>query len=149
VIAGLRPEDFEDASLVGQRDGGITFKAKIDVLESMGSEFYAYFEVEAENISSSELDELAQDAGAADLPHTDGNQIVARLEAASRVRQGDETELWYNGEHLHLFDPDSGASLLGSLDGNGANFQRTAPAASAQTPTPDTAEQAPPQSPGS
>src|ERR1700736_5836368 len=43
VIAGLRPEDFEDASLVGQRDGGITFKAKIDVLESMGSEFYAYF----------------------------------------------------------------------------------------------------------
>jgi multiple sugar transport system ATP-binding protein len=128
VIVGLRPEDFEDASLVGHREGGITFTAKIDVLESMGSEFYAYFEVEAENISSSELEELAQDAGGADLPQTEGNQIVARLEAASRIRQGDETELWFNGEHLHLFDPDSGASLLGSRDTDGAPTRQPASA---------------------
>ena len=31
---------------------GITFTAKIDVLESMGSEFYAYFVVESERVSS-------------------------------------------------------------------------------------------------
>src|SRR6201991_1763070 len=45
VIVGMRPEDFEDASLVNNQSGGITFKTKIDVLESMGSEFYAYFVV--------------------------------------------------------------------------------------------------------
>jgi multiple sugar transport system ATP-binding protein len=113
VIAGMRPEDFEDASLVGDRSRGTTFRAKIDVLESMGSEYYAYFVVESERVSSAELEELAQDAGAADLPHShQGSQVVARLEAASKVRQGEEMELWFNSWHLHLFDPETGASLL-------------------------------------
>ncbi len=113
VIAGLRPEDFEDASLVGDTSGGTTFKTKIDVLESMGAEYYAYFVVESERVSSSELEELAQDAGAADLPHShEGSQVVARLEAASKVRKGEELELWFNSWHLHLFDPETGRSLL-------------------------------------
>jgi multiple sugar transport system ATP-binding protein len=116
VIVGLRPEDFEDAGLVGEQSRGITFRTKIDVLESMGSEFYAYFVLEAEKVSSRELEELASDAGAADLPSQEGNQVVARLEAASQVRQGQEAELWFNTEHLHLFDPESGKSLLGNGD---------------------------------
>ncbi|MGH2870765.1 MAG: ABC transporter ATP-binding protein [Solirubrobacteraceae bacterium] len=114
VIVGLRPEDFEDAKLVGEQARGITFKTKIDVLESMGSEFYAYFVLEAERVSSRELEELASDAGGIDLPSQEGNQVVARLEAASQVRQGEETELWFNTEHLHMFDPESGKSLLGT-----------------------------------
>jgi len=119
VIAGIRPEHFEDAALVGDRSRGHTFRAKIDVLESMGSEYYAYFVVEAERVSSSELEELAADAGGADLPRAQGNQVVARLDAASRVRQGEEAELWFNAERLQLFDPEGGQSLL-PADGNGA-----------------------------
>jgi multiple sugar transport system ATP-binding protein len=117
VIVGLRPEDFEDAALVGDRSRGVTFTSKIDVLESMGSEYYAYFNLESEQVSSRELEELAQDAGAADLPTQEGSQVVARLEAASRVRQGQEAELWFNSEHLHLFDPETGRTLLGSPAG--------------------------------
>jgi multiple sugar transport system ATP-binding protein len=119
VIVGLRPEDFEDAQLVGDKSRGITFNAKIDVLESMGSEFYAYFNLESEKVSSKELDELAHDAGSADLPTQQGSQVVARLEAASKVRQGEEVELWFNSEHLHLFDPENGRSLLGTDSDNG------------------------------
>src|ERR1019366_10286758 len=48
VIVGLRPEDFEDAKLVGEQSRGITFRTKIDVLESMGSEVYASFVLEAD-----------------------------------------------------------------------------------------------------
>ena len=104
VVAGLRPERFEDASLVADR--GVTFRAKIDVLESMGSEFYAYFVVESEAVSSRELDELAADAGGADLPTTEGGiQVTARLGAESRVQQGAEAELWFDSTHLQLFDP--------------------------------------------
>ncbi len=114
VIVGLRPEDFEDAALVQDKSRGITFKTKIEVLESMGSEFYAYFNVESEKVSSRELEELANDAGAADLPSQEGSQVVARLEAASRVRQGQEAELWFNTDHLHLFNPEDGQSLLAS-----------------------------------
>jgi multiple sugar transport system ATP-binding protein len=119
VIVGMRPEDFEDRSVVGDRTDGITFKARIDVLESMGSEFYAYFVVESERVSSRELEELASDAGAADLPTQEGSQITARLDAASTVRQGQETELWFNTEHIQLFDPESGQTLLGA-DGSGS-----------------------------
>jgi multiple sugar transport system ATP-binding protein len=129
VIAGLRPEHFEDVNLVSDRARGCTFRAKIDVLESMGSEFYAYFVVEAEQISSRELEELAADAGGADLPATGGGvQITARLGAESRVRQGEEAELWFDSSHLHLFDAESGASLLG--DG-GAPRQQQQPTAGA------------------
>jgi multiple sugar transport system ATP-binding protein len=119
VIVGLRPEDFEDASLVNTQSGGITFKTKIDVLESMGSEFYAYFVIASEKVSARELEELASEAGAADLPHQDGSQITARLEPASKVRQGQEVELWFNTEHIHLFDPETGQTLLGANGGAG------------------------------
>ena len=99
VIAGLRPEHFEDANLVHDPSRGHPFKAKIEVLESMGSEFYAYFVVESERVSASELEELAQDAGAADLPHShEGSQVVARLDAESRAKQGEEAELWFDSQ---------------------------------------------------
>jgi multiple sugar transport system ATP-binding protein len=144
VIVGLRPEDFEDASLVGDKAKGITFKTKIDVLESMGSEYYAYFNLESEKVSSRELDELAHDAGAADLPTQEGSQVVARLEAASQVRQGQEAELWFNSEHLHLFDPESGKSLLGADPASGGSTASgaggsTAPGAAGSTAAPGTA----------
>lgn len=113
VIAGLRPENFEDSSLASEPAAGLSFRATIDVLESMGSEYYAYFQVQAERVSSRELDELAQDAGAADLPSTGGgSQIVARLDAASTVREGEEAQLWFDSRKLHLFDPESGANLI-------------------------------------
>src|SRR6201994_522881 len=109
VIAGLRPEHFEDAALVADRARGITFKAKIDVLESMGSEFYAYFVVAADRVASTELEELAQDAGAVDLPSAGGGtQVTARLGADSTARQGAEAELWFDSHHLQLFDAESG-----------------------------------------
>jgi multiple sugar transport system ATP-binding protein len=118
IIAGLRPEDFEDAHLVGdQRERGVVFKAKIEVLESMGSELYAYFTTEHEGVASKELEELAQDAGTAEVPGADQSQVTARLDAASGVSQGQEAELWYDAAKLHLFDAESGRSLLADTSG--------------------------------
>ena len=37
-IVGIRPEDFEDAALAGERGRGISDPALIDVLESTGSD---------------------------------------------------------------------------------------------------------------
>jgi multiple sugar transport system ATP-binding protein len=117
LIAGIRPEDFEDAALVGeQRDQrGITFKATIDVLESMGAEFYAYFSVEAkESLSSKELQELADDAGTSEVPSAgEAGQVVARLEPASTAAEGQEAELWLDTSKVHLFDAGSGQRLGG------------------------------------
>jgi multiple sugar transport system ATP-binding protein len=114
LIAGLRPEDIEDASMLasGVRERGGTFRARIEVLESMGSELYAHFSVGAEQIESQELRELAEDAGAAEVPSSgEEGRIVARLDPESRVKEGEEAELWADASKLHLFEPDSGRSL--------------------------------------
>ena len=73
----------------------------------MGSEKYAYFSVESEEIESQELDELARDAGLEEVPGG-GDQVVARLDAASEAERDSEIELWVDATKLHLFDQDSG-----------------------------------------
>jgi multiple sugar transport system ATP-binding protein len=115
LIAGIRPEDFEETSIVADdaRGRGTTFKAKIDVLESMGSELYAHFTVGTEaGVQSEELAELAQDAGAAEVPGgREEGRAVARLDPRAKVREGEEAELWLDASKLHLFDPEGGRSL--------------------------------------
>jgi multiple sugar transport system ATP-binding protein len=122
LIAGIRPESFEDASLVGEaRHRGTNFRAHIEVLESVGAELFAHFTVESEAVQSKELQELAEDAGATEVPSAgEEGRIVARLDPASRVQEGQEAELWVDAERLHLFDPDSGASLTSDVSGDGA-----------------------------
>jgi|tagenome__1003787_1003787.scaffolds.fasta_scaffold20936570_2 multiple sugar transport system ATP-binding protein len=113
VIVGVRPENFEDASIeTSPQFDHVKFKTKLDVVESMGSEFYVYFNVAGEQIGASELAELAKDAGMEDLPsHGEGQQVVARLDAGSGARAGGEIELVLDTSSLHLFDPDGGRSL--------------------------------------
>jgi multiple sugar transport system ATP-binding protein len=113
LIAGIRPESFEDAALTGEaRARGATFRARIEVLESVGSELYAHFTVGHQEIESEELRELAEDAGATEVPSSgEEGRIVARLDPASRIREGEEAELWADVSRLHLFDPADGRSL--------------------------------------
>jgi multiple sugar transport system ATP-binding protein len=115
VIVGIRPEHFEDADLVTLPASGHTFKTKIGVLEALGSDSYAHFTVDSERVSSSELEELSEDTDPVGVaPSAKGVQVVARLAAASGARQGQQAELWVDTSQLHLFDPDSGLSLLSS-----------------------------------
>jgi multiple sugar transport system ATP-binding protein len=117
VVAGLRPESFEDAALVGEeakRDGGLLFEAEVELVESLGSDLYAYFQIESEGVESDQLADLVGDSldetGAANL-REGKEQVIARLDASSRIRRGERTELWVDTSRLHLFDPESGASL--------------------------------------
>lgn len=110
LMAGIRPEHFEDARLAGERPGP-RFTATIDVLESMGSESFAYFDFGAEGARSEQLDELAADAGGADLPPETMQQVVARLDAASTASEGRPAELWLDPDRLHFFDLDSGTRV--------------------------------------
>jgi multiple sugar transport system ATP-binding protein len=112
VIAGVRPEHFEDAEVEPDKPG-VRFSAPVVVVESMGSELFAYFEVETGGVQSDELVELAEDAGLSDLPRHGGEQqqVVARLDAASRARPGEQAQMVLDTEHIHLFDPENGRSL--------------------------------------
>jgi multiple sugar transport system ATP-binding protein len=112
VIAGVRPEHFEDAQVEPDRPG-LRFKAPVAVVESMGSELYAYFDVKSEHVESAELVELAEDAGLSDLPSHGGDQqqMVARLSAASKAAPGAEIEMVLDTSQIQIFDPQTGRSL--------------------------------------
>jgi multiple sugar transport system ATP-binding protein len=112
VIAGVRPEDFEDADFAPEgHQNALTFDAPIVLTESMGSETYAYFTYEGESAESAELNELAADAGLTDLPSSGENQAVARLDPQTKAKEGGTVKLWMNADKLHLFDPRNGANL--------------------------------------
>jgi multiple sugar transport system ATP-binding protein len=94
----------------GHRGEGLTFKATVDVLESLGADKYAYFRLEGARATAQELEELAADAGTGDAPGG-SDQVVARLDPASRAREGQQLELWFDPARLYLFNPKNGAHL--------------------------------------
>jgi len=111
VIVGIRPEHFEDAHIAGEGLKGVRFRAKVEVVESMGSELYVYFDL-AGGAQSDQLNELARDAQLEDLPkHGSATTVVARLDAASKATKGQEIELMLETDEIKLFDPQSGESL--------------------------------------
>jgi multiple sugar transport system ATP-binding protein len=112
VILGIRPEHFEDLELVeeSERGQGVTFSGTVEVVESTGSDKYAYFPLSGAQASSAELDELAADSGAAEVAGSEG-QLTARLAAASKASKGATLTIWFNLANAHVFDRDSGRNL--------------------------------------
>jgi multiple sugar transport system ATP-binding protein len=113
LIAGIRPEDFEDAAQVDseRRARGATFRSKLDLVEAMGAEFYAHFGVGAQQVRSEELRELRDDAGGEETSDVGGIVAVARLSPLSRARSNEEAELWLDAAKMHFFDAESGQAL--------------------------------------
>jgi len=114
VIAGVRPEDFEDAELAPSDDpNGFTFEAQVELVENMGADLFAHFAYEGGKAQTAELSELAADAGTADVPSASGqeNVAVARVSAESRITQGNPARFWLDTSRLHLFDPTDGSNL--------------------------------------
>jgi multiple sugar transport system ATP-binding protein len=116
VIVGVRPEHFEDAAVEQDEHANRhKFRAKADVVESMGSELYVYFDIDAPEVDSADLSELAADSGMEDLPsHGEGQQVVARLSSESKAAPGAEIELTLDTSALKLFAADDGRSLTGA-----------------------------------
>jgi multiple sugar transport system ATP-binding protein len=116
VIAGVRPESFEDASLVGdlRDERGVVFEAEVDLVESLGSDLYAYFHVESGGVESDQLADLVEErleeTGVPEVREGQ-EQIVARLDPASKIKRSDRAELWADTSKLHLFDAESGERL--------------------------------------
>jgi multiple sugar transport system ATP-binding protein len=117
VIVGLRPENIEDATIVGddvKGQRGITFEADIDLVESLGSDLYAYFHIQSEGVQSEQLEDLMgeslSETGAGGLREGE-ERVVARLDPTSKVRRREKAELWADTAKLHLFDAESGDRL--------------------------------------
>ena len=114
VIVGIRPEHFEDASLVSDADrgSGLVFTSRIENIEWLGAELYAYLPYSGGSEIGRQLDQLAGDLDMEQLgAGSDESQLVARLDAGSRVKEGADAEIWLDVRRIHLFDPETGEAI--------------------------------------
>ncbi|WP_183100535.1 ABC transporter ATP-binding protein [Nocardioides pelophilus] len=107
LIAGVRPESFEDATLAPKDKGGATFSTTVDVVEWLGNETYAYIPFEAPPEVEKQLRQLEQELDGEALR----TQLVISLDGASRIKEGETAEIWMDAAKLHLFDPATGENL--------------------------------------
>ncbi len=117
LILGIRPSDFEDASL-GHDPGLPTIDATVDVIEELGSEVHLIFTVEAPPVAA-EVRRAAADADAGDdvlLVHDDDHAnrtaFTARVSAATTGRPGSKVTLTVDPSAFHFFDPVTGEALV-------------------------------------
>jgi multiple sugar transport system ATP-binding protein len=111
LVAGIRPEDIEDASL---RPGGDVLSVEIDIREDMGAEVYAHFTVDAEPVETREVLEAMEEEDVAGAVHErlrHGVPFIARLERGTGAREGERLEVAVDTERLHFFDPETGVAV--------------------------------------
>jgi multiple sugar transport system ATP-binding protein len=109
LIAGVRPEHFEDAATLDdeRRQRGLLFQAKIEVIEWLGSEQYAYVPFEAPEQVRRALAELATELDMEQVR----TQLVITLDADTHIPEGSDAELWLDPTRMNIFDPESGENL--------------------------------------
>jgi multiple sugar transport system ATP-binding protein len=109
LLAGIRPEHFEDAAVVdpATRARGASFRATVDVTEWLGSQQLAYVPFAAPAELAARLKQLARERGGEALR----TQLVVCVSPTSRIREGEEAELWLDARRIQLFDPASGENL--------------------------------------
>ncbi len=123
LLVGIRPEYFEDASLVDEakRPVGSIFRAQVDVTEWLGDSQYAYIPFEAPEAVQNQLRDLSRELDSDQLR----TQAIVSIDAASRIREGREAEFWLDSRKIHVFDPESGLNLTRDAEA-GAELTRQA-----------------------
>jgi multiple sugar transport system ATP-binding protein len=119
VVVGIRPEDLEDAAIAGGSGEGRTLSAAVDIREDMGSEVFLHFAVDAPPVRTPEVLEAV---GAEALEAAEGESarrgtpFIARVDRATRAREGGRVDLLVDTRHLHFFDPETGAGIYRKRD---------------------------------
>jgi len=113
VILGIRPSDFEDASIADPGWARITVTA--DVTEELGSEIHVIFALDAPPVQHASI----SDATAGDDSDDDAAAVLAggrsvwtaRVAARSRVRSGQPAELAVDTANMQFFDAESALTI--------------------------------------
>jgi multiple sugar transport system ATP-binding protein len=113
VILGVRPSDFEDATLADLTWPRI--QARADVTEALGTEIHVLFRIEAPPVKHAALGQATSagsDPDDATLPLDSGKALwTARVAARSTVAAGQPVELAVQTSNLQFFDAGTGLSI--------------------------------------
>ena len=118
LLVGIRPEYFEDASLVDEakKPVGSVFRARVDVTEWLGDQQYAYIPYEAPPEITEQLRALSRELDAEELR----TQAIVSIDSTSRIREGREAEFWLDSRKVHVFDPSTGENLTRDAEAGAA-----------------------------
>ncbi len=119
IILGLRPENMDDGALVPSSDPDSRFPVTVDLAESMGSDVYLHYTIEAPPVFTEDTRELASDIdekALTDLKEQASqrkNSFVTRARPETRARSGEQREIYVDTRKLYFFDPATGRSIEG------------------------------------
>ena len=114
VVAGIRSEDMEDGILADPSDTN-RLKAKVQLVESLGSEVMVHFSVDAPPPHNEDTELLAKEQGADEVGHVGfqgETRWVASFSPRTRVRLGELIDVVVDTKRLHFFDPATGQSIV-------------------------------------
>jgi multiple sugar transport system ATP-binding protein len=107
VIAGIRPEAFEDAQFA---DPSLpTIEVEVQVVEDLGADAHVIFQIDAPPVDVSEVREAAGDEE--QLLATDKATFTARVQPQTSARVGQKLRLAVDPTKFHFFDPATGMRL--------------------------------------
>ncbi|MCL2419590.1 MAG: sn-glycerol-3-phosphate ABC transporter ATP-binding protein UgpC [Conexibacteraceae bacterium] len=107
VIAGLRPEAFEDATVA---DPSLPrLDVRIEVVEELGADTYVVFTVAAPRVDVADVHEAAGDEHG--LVAMEGSLFTARVAPGAGARPGTPLQIALDPARIHYFDPGSGLRL--------------------------------------
>jgi len=113
VILGVRPEDLDDAVVVGRGEAG-TITAVVDIREDLGSEVFVHFGVGAPAVRGEDVQAaLGEEAleATSEQARRKGSLFTARVTRDSPAREGEPIELAVNASRLHFFEIDTGGAI--------------------------------------
>lgn len=87
ISIGIRPEDIKVYDPLDVAEDMTKFDVSVEVSEMMGAEVYIYFMFA-------------------------GKQVISRINASSQLKVGDSSTFRVKGRRLHLFDSESGLSII-------------------------------------
>jgi multiple sugar transport system ATP-binding protein len=119
VVVGIRPEDIEDAAVLGDTSEDQRISVVCDIREDMGSEVYMHFNVAGVAVTTKEVVEAlvvdaredAETRQAAERARGAGVSFVARLHRDTEARERRPLELAVDVARLHFFDPETGLAI--------------------------------------
>jgi multiple sugar transport system ATP-binding protein len=111
IILGIRPSDFEDATLADA--GWPRMPVRTTVTEELGSEINVIFGIDAPPVQHHSITQAATDNPDDEVIPIAGNRTMwtARVAARSAIKPGQEAELAVENANLQFFDADSGLSI--------------------------------------